>query len=119
MEEQRFENEERQKATRKIRDEYAEQAWQEALVATAEQWQAIRPKLARIRQLRSMPGYGDLCVRRRRGRQLPDDEFREDVRRRTQYGECLRPTLGYPRGQLHLGQLHPIRHGGRFRPVIR
>jgi hypothetical protein len=56
VEEQRFENEERQKATRKIRDEYADQAWQEALGATAEQWQTIRPKLERIRQLRNMPG---------------------------------------------------------------
>jgi hypothetical protein len=56
MEEQRFESEERQKATRKIRDEYADQAWAEALGATAAQWQAIQPKLERIRQLRSTPG---------------------------------------------------------------
>jgi len=61
MEEQRLENEERQKATRKIRDEYADQAWQEALGATDQQWQAIHPRLERIKQLRSMPGI-DISV---------------------------------------------------------
>ena len=55
MEEQRFQTEERQKAARKIRGQYADEAWQEALGATAEQWKAIKPKLERIRQLRSMP----------------------------------------------------------------
>jgi hypothetical protein len=39
-------------AMRRIRSEYCEQAWQEALGVTAEQWKAIRPRLERIRELK-------------------------------------------------------------------
>jgi hypothetical protein len=54
-EEQRARSLEEQKAARKLRDEYSDEAWQEALGATAEQWQALRPRLERIRQLKDMP----------------------------------------------------------------
>ena len=54
-EEQRATSLEEQKAARKLRDEYSDEAWQEALGATAEQWQAIQPRLERIRQLKDMP----------------------------------------------------------------
>ena len=42
-------------AMRRIRSEYSEQAWQEALTATAEQWKAIKPKLERIKELNDTP----------------------------------------------------------------
>jgi hypothetical protein len=54
-EEQRVKSLEQQKAMRKIQEEYTEEAYQEALGATAEQWQAIRPRLERIKQLQIMP----------------------------------------------------------------
>jgi len=60
-EEQRLKGLEQQKAARKMREEYADEAWQEALGVTAGQWQAIKPKLERIRQLRSTPSI-DISV---------------------------------------------------------
>ncbi|MCL5279221.1 MAG: hypothetical protein M1376_04860 [Planctomycetes bacterium] len=42
-------------AMQKIKDEYSAEAYQQALDATAEQWQAIQPKLARIKQLKNLP----------------------------------------------------------------
>jgi hypothetical protein len=61
MEQDRLQVEERQKAAqqeaRKIWEEYSDsEAWPQALGVTPEQWKAIKPKLDRIRQLRSMPG---------------------------------------------------------------
>ncbi len=49
------ERQSKNEAMEKIKDEYSEEAYQQALSATAEQWQAIRPKLARIRRLKDMP----------------------------------------------------------------
>jgi hypothetical protein len=54
-EEQRFKAMEQQKAAGKIREEYADEAYQEALGATAEQWQAIHPRLERVKELQNMP----------------------------------------------------------------
>jgi hypothetical protein len=54
--EQRLKNQEQQKASRKITDEYSDEAYQEALGATAEQWKAIKPRLEKIKRLPSMPG---------------------------------------------------------------
>jgi len=42
-------------AIRKIKSEYSEEAWQEALGAIADQWKAIKPKLERIRELKDTP----------------------------------------------------------------
>ncbi len=61
MEQDRLQSEEKQKAAqqdaRKLWEEYSDtEAWPQALGVTPEQWKAIRPKLDRIRQLRSMPG---------------------------------------------------------------
>jgi len=60
-EQDRWQNEERQKEAqqeaRKLWEEYSDsEAWPQALGVTVEQWKAIKPKLDRIRQLRSMPG---------------------------------------------------------------
>jgi hypothetical protein len=53
-EQRRLENEEKrktaQKDMRKIYDEYSDQAWQEALSATPEQWQAIKPRLEKVKR---------------------------------------------------------------------
>ncbi len=49
------ERQSKNEAIQKIKDEYSEEAYQQALGATAEQWQAIQPKLARIRRLKDMP----------------------------------------------------------------
>lgn len=54
-EEQRFKSLEQQKAMRKIQDEYTDEAYQEALGATAEQWQAIQPRLETVKRFRDMP----------------------------------------------------------------
>jgi hypothetical protein len=46
-----------QKDARKIWEEYSDgEAWPEILGVTAEQWQVIKPKLDKIKQLRMMPG---------------------------------------------------------------
>src|SRR4030042_620368 len=54
-EQQRLENERKQKAAqqagRAIYDEYSDEAWQEALGATAEQWQAIKPRLEQVKKI--------------------------------------------------------------------
>jgi hypothetical protein len=54
-EQQRLENEEKRKAAqqdgRKIVDEYSDEAWQQALGATAEQWKAIQPKLEKVKKI--------------------------------------------------------------------
>lgn len=49
------ERQSKNEAMQKIRDEYSEEAYQQALSATAEQWQAIQPKLERIKRLKDMP----------------------------------------------------------------
>jgi hypothetical protein len=54
-EERRLKSLEQHKTMRKIQDEYTDEAYQEALGATAEQWQAIHPKLERIRELQDLP----------------------------------------------------------------
>jgi len=41
--------------TQEIRADYDDQAWQEALGATPEQWKAIKPKLGKVRNGLSMP----------------------------------------------------------------
>jgi hypothetical protein len=51
MQEQQSKNE----AMQKIREQYFDEAHQEVLGATAEQWKAIQPKLERIKQLKDMP----------------------------------------------------------------
>jgi len=59
-EQERLKNEEKQKAAQKeahkIVEEYSDQAWQEALGATGEQWKAMKPRLDRIRSLGGSPG---------------------------------------------------------------
>jgi hypothetical protein len=51
MQEQQLKKE----SVQRIRDEYSEEAHQEALGATAEQWKAIQPRWERIRRLKDMP----------------------------------------------------------------
>jgi len=51
MQERQSKNE----AMRKLKDQYSEEAYQQALGATAQQWQAIQPKLARIKRLKDTP----------------------------------------------------------------
>jgi hypothetical protein len=51
MEEQQSKNE----ALQKLRDEYSQEAYQQALGVTPQQWQAIQPKLARIKRLKDVP----------------------------------------------------------------
>jgi len=58
--EQRLKSQEQQKAAQqaahKIWEDYSDgEAWPQILDVTPEQWKAIKPKLARIKQLRSMP----------------------------------------------------------------
>ncbi len=61
MEQDRWQKEQKQKAApqeaHKLWEEYSDkEAWPQALGVTPEQWKTIKPKLDRIRQLRSMPG---------------------------------------------------------------
>jgi hypothetical protein len=46
---------EQQATSQRLREEYSDEAYREALGATAEQWKAIQPRLARVRRLRDMP----------------------------------------------------------------
>ncbi|MBM4025291.1 MAG: hypothetical protein FJ280_07780 [Planctomycetes bacterium] len=55
VEEQRGETQERQKASRKITEEYSDEAYREAVGATAEQWRTIKPRFERARQLANTP----------------------------------------------------------------
>jgi hypothetical protein len=60
-EQDRLQGEQKRKAAQqeahKLWEEYSDnEAWPQALGVTPEQWKAIKPKLDRIRQLRSMPG---------------------------------------------------------------
>ena len=58
-EQERLKNEEKQKAAQqeahKIVDEYSDEAWQEALGATPEQWKAIKPRLERVKKVEYRP----------------------------------------------------------------
>ncbi len=54
MEEQRLKDVEEQKAIKKVGDEYTNEAWQDALGVTPEQWRAIKPQLETIRQLKAL-----------------------------------------------------------------
>ena len=55
----RLQNEEKQKAAQKeargIHEEYSDEAWQEALNATAEQWKAIKPRLEKVKKMEHLP----------------------------------------------------------------
>ncbi len=55
MEELRRKAAEQQKAIRKVADEYADEVWQEALGATPEQWNEIKPRLEKIHRLKDPP----------------------------------------------------------------
>jgi len=55
-EEDRRRSEETQAAVEKARAQYDDQAWQEALDATAAQWQALKPRLEKIAALKEMVG---------------------------------------------------------------
>jgi hypothetical protein len=59
-EQERLKNDEKQKAAQKeahkLVEEYSDEAWQEALGATPEQWKAMKPRLDRIRSLGGSPG---------------------------------------------------------------
>jgi hypothetical protein len=46
---------EQQSTIPKLRDQYSDEAYQEALGATAEQWKAIQSKLGRIKSLKDVP----------------------------------------------------------------
>jgi hypothetical protein len=61
MEEQRLKDKEEMKTIRKVADEYSEEAWQDALGATPEQWKAIKPRLETIRKLKE-PAEIDISI---------------------------------------------------------
>jgi hypothetical protein len=58
-EQNRLENEEKRKAAEKdahkIVDEYSDEAWQEALGATPEQWKTIKPRLEKVKKVEYPP----------------------------------------------------------------
>jgi hypothetical protein len=58
-EQQRLQNEEKRKTAqndaRKIQEEYSDEAWQEALGATTEQWKAIKPRLEEVKKAERAP----------------------------------------------------------------
>ena len=61
----------------KIKSEYSEEAWQEALDATAEQWKAIKSKLERIKELKEMPSAGISVYALRGGMNWEGNAFTE------------------------------------------
>jgi hypothetical protein len=59
FQQQRLENGEKRKGAqqdaRRIYDEYSDEAWQEILGTTPEQWQKIKPRLEKVKQAPSVP----------------------------------------------------------------